>query len=332
MAAPRVRVIVVNHNGGAQLARCLAALAAQTLAGFEAVVVDNASTDGSMAALGGLDARFSALSLPANLGFAAANNLAAAGAQAPWLATLNPDAFAETDWLARLLAAAEAQPEAAMFGSTQLDAADPARFDGTGDAYFFAGFPWRGNHGRAVGPLPDLAESFAPCAAAALWRRDAFERAGGFDERFFCYCEDVDLGFRLRLMGERCLQVGRARVAHVGGGASGGRGAFSLYHGTRNRVWTMVKDLPGPLLALALPAHLVGLAGVCARMAARREPRAHWRAAISGLVDALAGLGPAWRARRRIQGARTVPWWRVARALCWSPWRIALRLPDLRTP
>jgi N-acetylglucosaminyl-diphospho-decaprenol L-rhamnosyltransferase len=332
MAAPRVRVIVVNHNGGAHLARCLAALAAQTVADFEAVVVDNASTDGSMAAMDGCDARFRALPLDANLGFAAANNRAAAGAQTPWLATLNPDAFAEPDWLARLLAAAEAHPDVAMFGSTQLDAADPARFDGTGDAYFFAGFPWRGNHGRAAGPLPDLAGTFAPCAAAALWRRDAFARAGGFDARFFCYCEDIDLGFRLRLQGARCLQVGGARVAHVGWGSTGGRGAFSLYHGTRNRVWTMVKDLPGPLLALALPAHLAGLAGLFARMAARREPWAHWRAVVRGLGDALAGLGPVWRERRRIQGARTVPWWRLARALCWAPWRIALRLPDLRAP
>lgn len=325
-----MRVVVVNHNGGADLARCVAALAAQRFAEFEAVIVDNGSRDGSIEALAGLDGRFRVLALGANLGFAAASNRGAEGAVAPWLATLNPDAFAEPGWLEALMAAAARHPEVAMFGSTQISARDPGRFDGTGDAYFFAGFPWRGNHGRAIFDLPAEAETFAPCGAAALWRRDAFARAGGFDERFFCYCEDVDLAFRLRLAGERCVQVGAARVHHVGSAASGVRSPFTVYHGARNRIWTLAKNMPPPLFALAVPAHAFALAYLALRMLARRggliELAAMWR----GVRDALRGLAPVLAERRRIQAGRRAVWRAVARALCWSPVRYLRRAADLR--
>src|SRR5690242_10966967 len=102
---PAVRVIVVSYNSGAYLARCLAALAAQSMPRFEAVVVDNGSSDGSLDGALPADGRFSVIRLGENLGFAAANNRGAAGARTRWLATLNPDAFAEPDWLAQLLAA-----------------------------------------------------------------------------------------------------------------------------------------------------------------------------------------------------------------------------------
>jgi len=89
-------------------------------------------------------------------------------------------------------------------------------FDGTGDAYSALGVAWRGNHGRSSQEFVPEGETFAPCAAAALYRTDAFRRAGGFDERFICYYEDVDLAFRLRLCGGRCIQVPDAGVHHVG--------------------------------------------------------------------------------------------------------------------
>jgi GT2 family glycosyltransferase len=96
---------------------------------------------------------------------------------------------------------------------------------------------------------------FSACGAAAMYERDLFLGMGGFDERFFCYCEDVDLGFRLQLAGHDCLFVSDAVVGHAGSGITGRASAFSTYHGTRNRVWTYFKNMPPWVLLLTLPGH-----------------------------------------------------------------------------
>jgi GT2 family glycosyltransferase len=267
------------------------------------------------------------LALGANLGFAAANNRGAAGAATPWLATLNPDAFPEPDWLARLLAAAEAHPGAVMLGSTQLLADAPDRFDGTGDCYLAWGFAWRGDHRRPTGGAPYPAGAgFAPCAAAALYDRAAFESAGGFDERYFCYLEDVDLAFRLRLAGGRCFQAGDAVVRHVSSGIVGRGSDFALYHGARNQLWTFAKDMPGPLLWLNLPGFAAIMVAMWLRLLPRGQSGVLWR----GVRDAVAGLAPILASRRDLQRDRTATIGQIARALTWNPWRFATRRGDLR--
>ena len=321
-----VRVVIVNYNGGAYLRRCVDALRAQRFLDFEAVIADNGSTDGSLDSLEPLDARFKILRLGANLGFAAANNRAAEGAAATWLATLNPDAFPDENWLAALIEATRRHPDVAMFGSTQIDANRPDRFDGSGDAYFAAGFPWRGNHGHPLSFLPPEGETFSPCAAAALYRTRDFVAAGGFDERFFCYCEDVDLAFRIRLSGGRCIQVRDAVVQHAGSGLSGARSAFTLYHSARNRIWTMVKNVPGPLLMVMVPAHVLVTFFISFTALWRGGLGAIWH----GIWDGLLGLPTMIEERRRIQGTRQVLVREIARALGWSPWRFRRRARDVR--
>ncbi len=323
--APRVSVIVVNHNAGPHLLRCVESLAAQAMADFEAIVVDNESTDGSFApardrVVG--DTRFTFVASGRNLGFAAGNNAAATRARAPWIATLNPDAFARPDWLERLLAAAERYPNANMFGSTQVDAADPNRLDGCGDAYFACGIPWRGGYGHSLGTEPDDYETFGPCAAAALYKAADFRALGGFDESYFCYGEDGDLAFRMRLAGGHCIQVRGAVVEHIGGGSGGGR-AFALYHGTRNLVWTFAKNMPAPLLWPMIGPHLGVLALLCIKSALRGAAGTTLRA----MRDAMIGLGPVLAARRRIQAARRVNAGAIARALCWNPTTYLRRAP-----
>jgi GT2 family glycosyltransferase len=99
---------------------------------------------------------------------------------------------------------------------------------------------------------------FSPCAAAALYRREAILSVGGFDEDYFCYVEDVDLGFRLRLMGYDSVLIPQAIAYHVGSATTGGQKSdFSVYHGHKNLVWTFVKDMPGALFWLLLPLHLL---------------------------------------------------------------------------
>ena len=323
---PLVSVLIVNFNSGDYLARCLDALCRQTLDAFEVLVLDNASRDESLARARAAvtDARVRYEAGADNVGFAAGNNHLARAAVAPWLATLNPDAIPARDWLERLLAAAAAHPEIAMFGSTQLDEADPSRFDGIGDCYFAAGLPWRSGYGRAARKLPPSFESFAPCAAAALYRRDGFAALGGFDAGYFCYVEDVDLAFRWRLLGGAALQVGDAVVRHAGGVSAGAApSGFAAYHGVRNLIWTFVKNLPGPLFWPLLPAHVLLVMLLLLRAVVQGNAGPVWR----GIVHALAAWPHVWSERRRLQAGRRVSAWRIARALNWAPWRLIDRMP-----
>ena len=299
-----VVVIIVNFNSGTLLGECLRHVRAQTRRPERIIVVDNASRDGSVDLLESDYPEVEFLRSDRNLGFAAANNLGARRAgEVEWLALLNPDAFPEPDWLERLLEAAQAHPECASFGSRLLDANDPDRLDGTGDVYHVSGLAWRRDHGRPViSGADEEGEIFAPCAAAALYRRDAFLEAGGFDERFFCSMEDVDLGFRLRLRGYRCLYVPAAVVSHVGSGTTGRRSEFATYHGHRNLVWTYAKNMPAPWFWLYLPAHLsLNLLSVV-WLWRRGQGRIAWRAKL----DALRELPRVWRQRRLIQQQRRI--------------------------
>lgn len=310
---------MVNYNGGAHLAKCLEALRRQSMRAFEAIVVDNGSGDGSLeAALPADDPRFSALRFSANLGFAAGNNRGAEGVTAEWIATLNPDAFPEENWLAELLAEAVAHPEADMIGSTQLlylEGSEDLRFDGAGDNLSIFGLAWRGGFKKpATRPFP-AGESFAPCAAGALYRTAAFQAAGGFDERFFCYLEDVDLAFRIRLLGGRCYQSGNAVLWHVSSGLTGRHSYFSLYHGYRNSIWLALKCLPYPLLPLALVAQAL----VCLAVAIRGLPQGTGQAGLRALKDGLGGAGPMLESRRRLASRKAVPWSSIYRVLSWNP-------------
>ena len=241
-----VAVVIVNWNSGMLLAKCLACLGKQSYPPTRILVMDNGSTDGS----GDLVQGFPGVSvqrLGNNFGFAAANNKAVLECDTEYLALLNADAFPEKDWLDRLMGYAQEFPDVAMFVSRQMMSSEPGRIDGIGDIYHISGLIWRNGYSRGLHD-DDLVsrEIFSPCAGAALYRRDAFLEAGGFDEDYFCYVEDVDLGFRLRLRGQTCISVPDAVVHHVGSVSSGGRHSdFAIYHGHRNLVWTFVKNMPG---------------------------------------------------------------------------------------
>ena len=309
-----VAVVVVNWNSGQLLRRCLAALTSQTTTADRIVVVDNASSDDSIAAIEGRYPHVAIIRLDRNTGFAAANNHAVSRLNdVAWIALLNPDAFPNADWLARLLDAAHQHPEYQFFASRMLLDEDASRLDGTGDTYHVSGAHWRRSHGqKANGRDVKQEEVFSPCAAAAIYRRDTFLDADGFDESYFCYSEDVDLGFRLCLTGHRCLYVPEAVVRHVGSATTGGlHSDFSVCYGHRNLVWTYFKDMPWPLFWLYLPQHIllnvVSLVYFSLRGQARVIFRAKW--------DALKGLPRILRERRRVQGSRCVSAWELRRVM-----------------
>lgn len=276
---------------------------AQTVAPHEIILVDNASSDRSVE----IARQFSGIRLmllDQNTGFARGNNLAikAASEESEWIALINPDAFAEPRWLDELLAATLANPKFDFFGSKLVNAVDPALLDGAGDSYHVSGLVWRMGHGTSVSTsVQNEREVFSPCAAAALYRRSALCEIGGFDEDYFCYVEDVDLGFRLRLAGYRCLYIPQSVVRHVGSGTTGGQHSdFALYYGHRNLVWTFVKDMPGILFWLLLPLHVsLNLVSIIWFVLRGRDG-----VILRAKRDALLGLPKVWRKRQFIQKTR----------------------------
>jgi len=311
--AVTVAVIVVNFNGGRLLGRCLASVESQTWRPQRVILVDNASTDDSLAGLAQRHPTIEIVCLGENTGFTAANNLAVRLADdTAWVALLNSDAFPHPRWLESLLAAAARHPEAASFGSRILQAGDPSRFDGVGELYHVSGSHWRAATDQpAAGQFFESQEIFWACAAAALYRRDAFLSAGGFDESYFCYVEDVDLAFRLQLAGWACRYVPEAVVEHVGSASAGRHSDFQVYHGQRNLVWTWFKNMPAPLLWWYLPQHLLWNLAACGRYLARGQGRVIWKSK----VDALRGLPAMWRKRRQAQSTRRVSVWSLRRKM-----------------
>lgn len=295
-------IIIVAWNCWEHLYRCLDALSAQTTPGFRVVIIDNGDAEDQQIERASGYPNVSYVKSPSNLGFAAGNNRGmelALGAN--WIILLNPDTIPAVDWFEKMMDAAVRHPDFAVFGSKLLQADNPAVLDGEGDCYHISGMAWRSGMGLSAMSKPNEPwEAFSPCAAAALYKADALKQVGGFDEDFFCYMEDVDLGFRLRLAGYRCLTVPDAEVLHVGSATTGKRSPFYVYYGQRNLVWTYVKNMPGILFWLFLPLHVaLNIAGVL-RYALSGQFQVVWRAKY----DAIHALPKIWQKRRKIQKAR----------------------------
>lgn len=309
-------VVIVNYNGGDYLQKAVDSLAAQTNQDFELIVIDNASSDESMKQLDtGALSKCRIVMNTENLGFSVANNMAAKLASGRWLVLLNPDAAADPEWIEKLDRATQLYQDCRVFTSAQYDMHNLDIMDGAGDAYLVFGIPWRGGYGQSIANLPETGHCFSACGAGAVYDRQLFLSLGGFDERFFCYCEDVDLGFRLQLIGETCIFVRDAVIHHAGSAISGEGSPFSTYHGTRNRIWTYFKNMPRPLLILTLPAHLVITVYLLLRSILKRRFKATVLGTWHGVRDLPEIMDePRWRVK-----SRSVSLWALARAMAWNP-------------
>jgi len=254
-----VAVIIVNYESDGLLRQCLDKLMVQSHMPDDVVVVDNHNKDHDLTELKEQFPIVRVISAGSNIGFAAAANLGFHEVpDAEFVAHLNPDAFPEADWLAELLRAARENPQCGSYSSLMMLAGQPGLLDGGGDTLHFSGVPWRVGHGRPEREFSvEQAGLFSACAGAALYRAEALREAGGFDESYFMYIEDVDLGFRLQLLGYPCCFVPEAVVQHLGSAIAGYKSDFSLYYGHRNLVWSYFKNMPWQLLVLTLPFHIL---------------------------------------------------------------------------
>jgi GT2 family glycosyltransferase len=311
----RVAVVIVTWNSSTILNGVLKALAQQTFKPNRVLVIDNGSDDSkSTAALVDDYDKIELIALSENSGFAAANNLGIMTcSDMDYIALLNPDAFPERNWLANFVSAISSNPEFSNFASRLINHENRELLDGAGDAMSIHGKPKRRGHGdqakdNYVHPEP----VFCPSAAAALYKRSALLEVGGFDEDYFCYLEDVDLGFRLQLSGYKAMYVPNAIVYHIGSATTGGQHSdFSVYHGHRNLVWTFIKNMPGVLFWLLLPLHvllnIVTLIIFVARGQTAVIFRAKWHAIMA--------ISRMWSKRKQIQNKRVASVGYIWRAL-----------------
>ena len=242
-------IVTLNWNGRKLIEPCLSALARQSYPNFDLLLVDNGSTDGSVAYVRERFPEVKVIALSDNRGFAEGSNVGIRAVQSKYVALLNNDARPEPQWLEVLVHALEAHLEVGFCASKMLRADDPRIIDTAGDLFYSYGVGGKRGMDQADGPEFSRTEYvFGACAGAAIYRRAMLEDIGLFDEDFFLYGEDIDLSFRAQLRGYRCLFVPQARVRHQVAATAGRDSHLSIYYSLRNMFYTLVKDLPTSLL------------------------------------------------------------------------------------
>jgi GT2 family glycosyltransferase len=250
--APIISVIVVNWNGLALLDACFESLARQTWPETEFLLVDNGSTDGSRELLSSWAARLPnarAILLSTNTGFCKANNIAFSQARGEWIALLNSDAVAEPNWLEELVRYGDPARHVGMIASKIRFQNPPDVIDKVGHLIYWDGQNrGRGTMETDVGQYDQPEEILWPDACAALYHRRVFEETGGFDESFFAFGDDADLGMRARLLGWTAWYVPSAIVQHRHSASFGVYSPLKVMLVERNRVLLAVKNFPWLLL------------------------------------------------------------------------------------
>jgi GT2 family glycosyltransferase len=249
---PLVSIIVVNWNGMKFIEDCLSSLEKQTWKNREFILVDNGSDDGSAELLKKWAKRVPrarTILLSQNTGFCKANNFAFAEAGGEWIALINNDAVAEADWIEELLRRGDPERRVGMLGGKILFDEPKGVIDKAGHLIYWDGQNrGRGTMERDVGQYDREEEILWPDACAALYHRKVFEETGGFDEAFFAYGDDADLGMRARLLGWKAWYVPRAVVHHRHSATAGAYSPLKIMLVERNRLLLAIKNFPLLLL------------------------------------------------------------------------------------
>jgi GT2 family glycosyltransferase len=294
------------------LRECLRTLEAQTFRDFETIVVDNGSTDGTAAMLAAEFPAARLIPLPENRGFAIATNVGLRASRGAVLVCLNNDVEAEPDWLAALVRVLDTRPDIGFVASKMLNAHQPELIDAAGDAMSL--LPWNIGRGQSDGPeFNRPREILSACAGAAAYRRELFETVGYFDEGYFAFFEDVDIGIRAQLAGLRCWYEPRAVVRHRFSATAGRAPAFKIFLLVRNGLKLFFQTMP--------LRRIVGW-GAVVLMWPWLDPVFHGRdirITARGWFAFWGKLPEVLRERRRIYRGRTVPVSRLL-ALMESPW------------
>ena len=313
---PVVSIIIVNWNGLDHLPDCLDSLAEQTFRDFEVVLVDNGSKDGSVEFVGERYPWVSLVPLPENVGFAAGNNRGLENSKGDYIVTLNNDTRATPGWLETLVKVADTHPRAGMVASRICSFADPDIIDSIGMGICRDGMSrgrFRNRRWTELG-LREVEDILFPSACVALYRRAMIEETGFFDDDFFAYAEDSDLGLRARLAGWEAVAATQAVVYHKYSQTGGRLSPFKVYLVERNHYWVVWKNFPFSHL-IALPFYSMwryweqvravlaggGTGGEFRTSGSRGELA---KALLKGIYDGLGGMVRMLRKRRKLKNKR----------------------------
>jgi GT2 family glycosyltransferase len=313
MSSGGVLVAIPSLRGGRMLRHCLLSVLRQTHPPARVVVIDNSGAGLVKESCASLPVEV--LSMPYNVGFGAAVNAAARSGSEPFIATLNDDALASESWLEESLKAILQDVRIGMC-APQIRLTN-GLLDSAGLLLACDGTAKQRGHRQPPETHSEADEVLCPSGAAALYRRSMLEQVGYFDESFFLYCEDLDLGLRARWAGWKCVYVPQAVIEHRYSASAGRASALKAYLVERNRIYTVMKNFPPRALACALISawlryawHLVAVLrkqGLTGEFARQQSPfRLPWLVAKAHAV-ALGRLPQLWRARRSVVRSISTP-------------------------
>lgn len=246
-----VSVIILNYNGKNFLGPCLRSLKKQTYNDFEIILVDNGSTDGFVNFVRKNFPELKIIINEKNRGFAEANNQGFKIASGEFIVTLNNDTETDEKWLENLLMPAKANDSVGMCASKVLSIYNRQMIDSVGVNVCLDGMSrGRGRGEIDRGQYDKTVNILLPSACAALYRRKMLDEIGFFDEDFFAYCEDTDLGLRARLAGWEAVLAPKALVYHHYSSTGGKYSSFKAFLVERNHCWVVIKNFPGKFLII----------------------------------------------------------------------------------
>jgi GT2 family glycosyltransferase len=313
----KATVVIPNWNGRHWLKGCFEALKDQDFDDFEVLMVDDASTDGSVGYVQDHYPEVNVIRRTEQGGFAKTVNEGIRAASGEYIALLNNDTLPSPSWLGELVRTMDRMPPGVgSLASSMRQMDDPERFDSAGDILTWYGQALKRGNNRPVSECDCSGEILAACAGAALYRREFLDATGGFDEEFGSYLEDVDLGLRGRLSGYGCRFAPTAVVLHKGHGSALPNRAYIRFV-TRNRLMLFGKNIPLRLLVRHLPRLLVGQLVLFIQY---RRPIA----SIRGYLSLIPELPHVIQERRRILAARQLSDREIDTLLVLSPEGIAV--------
>lgn len=312
-----VSVVIVNYNGMHLLRDCLDSLREQRFRAFEVIVVDNASMDGSADYLQENYPEVKIIRHNTNRGYGGGNNIGIKASSGRYYALLNNDTKADKEWLAMLADAAVRYPDGGMFASKVLNYHDPSIIDNTGLLIYRDGLArGRGRLETDNGQYNREEEVLLPSGCACLYSREMLDQIGLFDEDFFLYMDDVDMGLRARLAGWKCLYVPTAVVYHKYSATAQPFSPLKAYLLERNRLWVIAKHFPFCMIAASpfytVMRYTVQVYGaLTGRGAGSRlvQTGSFWQAVLIVLRAygaACLGMGKMFRERKRMRRLRKI--------------------------
>lgn len=253
-----ISIIIPNYNGKKYLEGCLDSIYNMQQLDFEVIIIDNASQDDDFEWISQYsDLQFK--QLDKNYGFSRAVNEGIRLAKGEYVLLLNNDTVIEKDFVQELVKTIKKDKQIFAVSSKMIAYHNRELIDDAGDEYNLLGWTKKRGDGKSVQSFGAEKRVFSACAGAALYRKSIFDEIGYFDENFFAYMEDVDIGYRANIYGYKNVYCPDAKVYHIGSATSGSRyNAFKVKLAARNNIYVAYKNMPLVQLILNMPFLFIG--------------------------------------------------------------------------